>query len=148
MLQGKSNLRSDSVAFQEVWWGAHLPAHALSLCLLKWFEQEAYCKWADNVVTLQVNGDSLFHFHTASDIIFTDCTEDPLMYIVAELLTAQWTDKCSYTADNLVCIALCSCSQWKSWQGTTMTAPLPPKASVILWKCFSSKKIANSSHNE
>lgn len=35
------------------------------------------------------SSDSLFHFHTASDIIYTDGSEDPLMYGVAELLTAQ-----------------------------------------------------------
>lgn len=40
--------------------------------------------------------DSLFHFHTASNITFTDGSEEPLMYsCVAELGAAQWTDKCS-----------------------------------------------------
>lgn len=100
---------------------------ACFLCSLKWLERAAHCERADRVVRHQRDGsDSLFHFHAASDIIYTDGSDDSLMCGIAEPLTAQWTDKCRYKAVALVCIALCSCPRWQNNVGVQLWPPPPP----------------------
>lgn len=149
-LQVEFNLWSDSVAFQERWWGARLPAHAPFLCSLKWSKQAAYWEWADRVV--ETSEWFIISFSRSVRHYLHRCSEDPLMYGIAEPLTAQWTDKCCYKAVSLVCVPLCSCPQWKNNGRVRHWPPLPPrpKSSIILWKlsCFFSWNITLSPYNE
>lgn len=91
------------------------PHMCFSFCLLKWFKQAAYCEWADRVVeTSEGRQWFIISFSRGVRHYLHRCWDDPLMCGIAELLTAQWTDKCSHKAVSLVCITLCSCPRWKN----------------------------------
>ena len=148
-LRGEFNLWSDSDAFQEWWWGAHLPTRALPV-LAGVIRASGLLRVRGVLRHQRDAGDSLLQFYAASDITYTDGSDDPLMYGTAESLAAQRTDKCRSTEhwehwEHWVLFALLCvpAHSEKESVGAPHRPPPPPPLhfSVTLWKsCVTSWK--------